>query len=186
MLTIFTPLPVVGATTQVISLPPVRTVTMVNEIRSYHPQTWNDYIKPQLARRQQQITDKIAYDAQQTAIKAEQDRLAALAIQQAQTIYTAPTQPVVAYNGTLADWLFRLRRCESGGNYSTDTGNGFYGAYQFTIDTWNSWHTGYARADLAPPNVQDATIIKNTNASGLASQNPGCYAKEHLSNYPPN
>lgn len=28
--------------------------------------------------------------------------------------------------------------CESGGNYATDTGNGFYGAYQFTQGTWES------------------------------------------------
>jgi peptidoglycan hydrolase-like protein with peptidoglycan-binding domain len=31
-----------------------------------------------------------------------------------------------------------IRQCESGGNYSTNTGNGFYGAYQFTQSTWNS------------------------------------------------
>jgi Transglycosylase-like domain len=36
--------------------------------------------------------------------------------------------------GTLAN----IRACESGGNYSTNTGNGFYGAYQFTLQTWAS------------------------------------------------
>lgn len=35
-------------------------------------------------------------------------------------------------------WLARTRACESGGNYSTATGNGFYGAYQFVIGTWYS------------------------------------------------
>lgn len=35
-------------------------------------------------------------------------------------------------------WLASVRRCESGGNYSTNTGNGFYGAYQFTLSTWYS------------------------------------------------
>jgi hypothetical protein len=35
------------------------------------------------------------------------------------------------------DWA-ALRKCESSGNYKTDTGNGFYGAYQFTRDTWAS------------------------------------------------
>jgi hypothetical protein len=77
--------------------------------------------------------------------------------------------------------------CESGGNYAINTGNGFYGAYQFTISTWNYWKTGYARADLAPPAVQDATIVKNTLAAtgGLATQNPGCYKKMGLSQFPP-
>ncbi len=32
----------------------------------------------------------------------------------------------------------RLRFCESGGVYTTNTGNGFYGAYQFTQSTWES------------------------------------------------
>jgi hypothetical protein len=30
----------------------------------------------------------------------------------------------------------RLRFCEAGGVYSIDTGNGFYGAYQFDLHTW--------------------------------------------------
>ena len=34
--------------------------------------------------------------------------------------------------------LASIRACESGGNYSTNTGNGFYGAYQFTQSTWQS------------------------------------------------
>lgn len=98
----------------------------------------------------------------------------------------SPTQ-ATSYSGDLAAWLLALRMCESGSNYQENTGNSFYGAYQFTIPTWDHWNTGYARADLAPASVQDATIIINTNAStaGLASQNPGCYAKEHLSAFPP-
>lgn len=35
-------------------------------------------------------------------------------------------------------WLYRTRMCESGGNYQTNTGNGFYGAYQFLLSTWHS------------------------------------------------
>jgi len=35
-------------------------------------------------------------------------------------------------------WLASTRRCESGGNYSTNTGNGFYGAYQFTMSSWHA------------------------------------------------
>jgi hypothetical protein len=29
-----------------------------------------------------------------------------------------------------------IAQCESGGNPATDTGNGFYGKYQFTLETW--------------------------------------------------
>jgi peptidoglycan hydrolase-like protein with peptidoglycan-binding domain len=33
---------------------------------------------------------------------------------------------------------YRLRMCESGNNYSINTGNGHYGAYQFDLATWRS------------------------------------------------
>jgi len=32
--------------------------------------------------------------------------------------------------------LEAIAACESGGNPTTDTGNGFYGKYQFTLETW--------------------------------------------------
>ncbi|MCW2673523.1 MAG: Transglycosylase-like domain protein [Frankiales bacterium] len=35
------------------------------------------------------------------------------------------------------DDFARLRQCESGGNYATNTGNGYYGAYQFDQRTWH-------------------------------------------------
>jgi peptidoglycan hydrolase-like protein with peptidoglycan-binding domain len=36
-----------------------------------------------------------------------------------------------------SDWA-SLRQCESSGDYSIDTGNGYYGAYQFDLSTWQS------------------------------------------------
>jgi peptidoglycan hydrolase-like protein with peptidoglycan-binding domain len=32
--------------------------------------------------------------------------------------------------------LERIARCESGGDPTTDTGNGYYGKYQFSLSTW--------------------------------------------------
>ena len=32
--------------------------------------------------------------------------------------------------------LEAIAACESGGDPTTDTGNGFYGKYQFTLETW--------------------------------------------------
>ncbi len=50
-------------------------------------------------------------------------------------------------------WL-ALRMCESGGNYREDTGNGYFGAYQFAPTTW--WWLGYTGyPDNAQPAVQD-------------------------------
>lgn len=67
----------------------------------------------------------------------------------------------------------KLRNCEAGGNYATNTGNGYYGAYQFSIGTWNSMGTAYARADLAPPEVQDDAARRLQARSGWG-QWPAC------------
>ncbi|MDX2776680.1 ubiquitin-like domain-containing protein [Streptomyces caniscabiei] len=56
------------------------------------------------------------------------------------------------FNGSFAEALARLRSCE--GSYTSNTGNGYYGAYQFDIRTWGGYG-GYANASLAPPEVQD-------------------------------
>lgn len=129
------------------------------------------------------LAKKKAQEAIEAARQAQADKLAA---EQKQTIPAVQIRPRPTYSGSLATWLASLRDCESSGNYAENTGNGYYGAYQFTVSTWNSLGTGYARADYAPPSVQDAAIIKNTlRTSGLSSQNPGCYASRGLSNYPP-
>jgi LysM repeat protein len=41
----------------------------------------------------------------------------------------------VAGDGSVWD---QLAACESGGNWATNTGNGFYGGLQFTLSTWQS------------------------------------------------
>ena len=51
-------------------------------------------------------------------------------------------------------------QCESGGDYTTDTGNGYYGAYQFDQGTWDAYApAGYQGVNpaTAPPAVQDQT-----------------------------
>jgi hypothetical protein len=48
----------------------------------------------------------------------------------------------------------RLRFCESGGVYTTNTGNGFYGAYQFDLQTWASMG-GHGQPSAAPYWEQD-------------------------------
>ena len=51
-------------------------------------------------------------------------------------------------------YLYDLRMCESGGNYATNTGNGYYGAYQFDLSTWASvGGSGYPHT--ASPAEQD-------------------------------
>ena len=55
---------------------------------------------------------------------------------------------------TPAQWA-ALRHCESTDNYLVNTGNGYYGAYQFDQSTWESVG-GTGRPHWAAPVVQDA------------------------------
>lgn len=55
------------------------------------------------------------------------------------------------------DW-YRLRMCESSDNYAINTGNGYYGAYQFDLGTWRSvGGSGYP--NHASPAEQDARAL---------------------------
>ncbi len=74
-----------------------------------------------------------------------------------------------------ADVWAQLRYCEAGGDYTRNTGNGYYGAYQFNLSTWADYG-GYARPDLAPPAVQDAKAKATEAARGWAPW-PACARK---------
>ena len=74
-----------------------------------------------------------------------------------------------------------LRQCESGGDYTTDTGNGFYGAYQFDAQTWHSLGLSGLPSQAAP-GTQDSA------AQSLQAQRgwepwPACSASLGLSSY---
>lgn len=68
---------------------------------------------------------------------------------------------------SVATWD-KVAQCESSGNWSINTGNGFYGGLQFDIGTWDSNGGGaYApRADLATREQQIAVANKVADARG--------------------
>jgi len=70
------------------------------------------------------------------------------------------------------DAFARLRQCESGGNYAANTGNGYYGAYQFSLSTWRSLgYAGYPHT--ASPATQDEAARRLQARSGWG-QWPSC------------
>ncbi|HET9061636.1 MAG TPA: transglycosylase family protein [Acidimicrobiales bacterium] len=70
-------------------------------------------------------------------------------------------------------WL-ELRQCESGDNYAANTGNGFYGAYQFSGQTWSD--LGYpGRPDQEPYWMQDQAAERLHAAQGWSPW-PSCSA----------
>jgi hypothetical protein len=79
-----------------------------------------------------------------------------------------PPPPTSPLGGAWAE----LRQCESGGNYAIDTGNGYYGAYQFSAATWHGLGlTGLP--SQAPPAVQDQAAVELQARSGWG-QWPAC------------
>ncbi|AEH08133.1 MULTISPECIES: transglycosylase family protein [Protofrankia] len=74
-----------------------------------------------------------------------------------------------------SDDFAKLRQCESGGNYRINTGNGYYGAYQFDAKTWHSLGYSGLPSD-APPALQDEAAYKLYNARGCSPW-PSCSAQ---------
>ncbi len=79
-----------------------------------------------------------------------------------------------AQTGGIAAKLASIRACESGGNYSTNTGNGFYGAYQFTPSTWQAVTGLSGTANMYPASVQDAAAAKLYAGGAGAGNWPVC------------
>jgi hypothetical protein len=63
--------------------------------------------------------------------------------------------------------LEAIAQCESGGNPTTDTGNGFYGKYQFDLQTWQAMGgTGNpAQASEAEQDQRAAALYAQTGPS---------------------
>ena len=73
------------------------------------------------------------------------------------------------------DTWAKLRMCESSGNYATNTGNGYYGAYQFNLATWQGLgYTGLPSS--AAPAVQDQAAQQLYAQRGWQPW-PACSAK---------
>lgn len=88
----------------------------------------------------------------------------------------AATTVTVATAGTAdaasVDVWNAVARCESGGNWSINTGNGYYGGLQFSAGTWRAYGgAAYAsRADLATK-AQQILVAEKV----LAAQGPGAW-----------
>src|SRR5690625_1397735 len=89
------------------------------------------------------------------------------------------TSPASAADGST--W-YELAQCESGGDWSNNTGNGYYGGLQFSSSTWSSFGGGqYAStADQASRGVQIAIAEKVLDAQGWGAW-PACSAELGLS-----
>jgi hypothetical protein len=79
---------------------------------------------------------------------------------------------------TMAVDLHKLRICESGDNYRENSGNGYYGAYQFSPRTWHALGL-VGRPDRARPITQNLAARKLHAEDGWSAW-PSCARSEHL------
>ena len=69
----------------------------------------------------------------------------------------------------------RLAQCESGGNWSINTGNGYYGGLQFSLSTWRAYGgSGYPHQNSR---AQQIAIGQKLQAAAGWGQWPACSAK---------
>ncbi len=88
--------------------------------------------------------------------------------------YSAPAAPAVA-DGSVWD---QLAACESGGNWSINTGNGYYGGLQFTQSSWNA-----AGGTGSPQNAsreEQIRVAQNLQARQGWGAWPACSARLSL------
>lgn len=110
--------------------------------------------------------------AAQAKAQAEAQAAQARAQQAALQVAKTAAAPAVSADG---DVLYKLRLCEAGGIYTRNSGNGYFGAYQYSLSTWNNYG-GYARPDLAPAEVQDAKAQADIARRGFSPW-PACARK---------
>ncbi|MFF5129861.1 transglycosylase family protein [Streptomyces syringium] len=84
----------------------------------------------------------------------------------------APLMAATSASAASVDTWDAVAKCESGGNWSINTGNGYYGGLQFSQSSWNAaGGQAYAdRADHATKSQQIAVAEKL-----LAMQGPGAW-----------
>lgn len=80
------------------------------------------------------------------------------------------------FSGSFGQALAKLRSCE--GSYTSNTGNGYYGAYQYDIQTWGGY-MGYSNASVAPPGVQDQKVWETYQRRGWQPW-PSCSRSQGL------
>lgn len=87
----------------------------------------------------------------------------------------APPAPAPAQSASVTGNIWdRLAQCESGGNWSINTGNGYYGGLQFTLSTWQSvGGSGYPHQASRSEQIKRGQILQARSGWG---QWPACTA----------
>lgn len=119
----------------------VKTISDPNQLKGYR------HVKTEGSDGQKRVTYRVHFrDGEETARQ----------VLKTETLSKPVTQVVVVGTKLVVgdDVWYRLRLCESGNDYTKNTGNGYYGAYQFSLSTWQS-NGGSGYPHQAAPSEQD-------------------------------
>lgn len=119
-----------------------------------------------------QIPDAAASTATQTDSDTDSS---AVAPQVTYHVSTPSYGSAVAVQAPSASIWDGIAQCESGGNWSIDTGNGYYGGLQFTLSSWHAYG-GIGYPNQASRNEQIAIAQKLQAAQGWSAW-PTCSAR---------
>jgi len=103
----------------------------------------------------------------QKILDAPRDRIVAVGTKE-----PAP-EPSVNYASGSTVWD-QLAQCESGGNWATNTGNGYYGGLQFSLSTWQSYGgSGLPSENSRETQIMIAERVRAADGGGYSSW-PAC------------
>jgi hypothetical protein len=107
-----------------------------------------------------QVPAWMARAAHATAPARAPARAAAVSVPQADPPATAPVSTAAPASSGGANWS-AIAACESGGNWSASTGNGFYGGLQFSEQTWLAYGGGqYASSANQATEAQQIAVAQ--------------------------
>ncbi|WP_030243105.1 transglycosylase family protein [Streptomyces sp. NRRL S-350] len=107
-----------------------------------------------------------------TATKRNRVRLAVVAGAAIAALPVAGLVTATSASAATGSTWDSVAQCESGGNWSISTGNGFHGGLQFTPSTWKAYGgTAYAPQANQATKAQQITVAEKV----LASQGPGAW-----------
>lgn len=135
-------------------------------------------LTPELAVRQDELNKKRNNTAQEAVLPTLTPTTVLTPTQPAISATPVVTQATVTSGSPISEEAINyLGSCEAGMDPTKNTGNGYYGAFQFSAGTWNSMNTGYARADLAPIEVQKTAVRQLIQRSSIFTQFPACASR---------
>jgi uncharacterized protein YabE (DUF348 family) len=118
-------------------------------------------------------------DGREAARRLVSQKVAKQPVTEAVTVGTKPAPapapaPSPSGSGSGLNWD-ALARCEAGGNWAADTGNGYYGGLQYNAGTWLANGGGaYAPLPSEATREQQIAIGEKTYAARGASPWPAC------------